>query len=206
MNERSPTVFVVDDDAAVRKAVARLPHSVRIEAAVFASPVKFLAAYDPDIPGCLLLDLEMPDLNGLELQQALTERGGALPIIFLSAHGDVPLSVQAMKAGASDFLTKPVRDQVLRAALRAAFEKDRVARLVRAELTGIEARLATLTPREHEVLERVIAGQLNKQIAGDLGTGEHSIKVHRARVMEKMKVESLAELVRLVERARAPRR
>ena len=206
MNERSPTVFVVDDDAAVRKAVARLPHSVRIEAAVFASPVEFLAAYDPDIPGCLLLDLEMPDLNGLELQQALTERGGALPIIFLSAHGDVPLSVQAMKAGASDFLTKPVRDQVLRAALRAAFEKDRVARLVRAELTGIEARLATLTPREHEVLERVIAGQLNKQIAGDLGTGEHSIKVHRARVMEKMKVESLAELVRLVERARAPRR
>jgi FixJ family two-component response regulator len=202
MNERSPTVFVVDDDAAVRKAVARLPHSVRIEAAVFASPVEFLAAYDPDIPGCLLLDLEMPDLNGLELQQALTERGGALPIIFLSAHGDVPLSVQAMKAGASDFLTKPVRDQVL----RAAFEKDRVARLVRAELTGIEARLATLTPREHEVLERVIAGQLNKQIAGDLGTGEHTIKVHRARVMEKMKVESLAELVRLVERARAPRR
>ena len=206
MNERSPTVFVVDDDAAVRKAVARLPHSVRIEAAVFASPVEFLAAYDPDIPGCLLLDLEMPDLNGLELQQALTERGGTLPIIFLSAHGDVPLSVQAVKAGASDFLTKPVRDQVLRAALRAAFEKDRVARLVRAELTGIEARLATLTPREHEVLERVIAGQLNKQIAGDLGTGEHTVKVHRARVMEKMKVESLAELVRLVERARAPRR
>ena len=206
MNERSPTVFVVDDDAAVRKAVARLPHSVRIEAAVFASPVEFLAAYDPDIPGCLLLDLEMPDLNGLELQQALTERGGALPIIFLSAHGDVPLSVQAMKAGASDFLTKPVRDQVLRAALRAAFEKDRVARLVRAELTGIEARLATLMPHEHELLERVIAGQLNKQIAGDLGTGEHTIKVHRARVMEKMKVESLAELVRLVERARAPRR
>jgi FixJ family two-component response regulator len=204
MNERSPTVFVIDDDAAVRKAVARLPHSVRIEAAVFASPVEFLAAYDPDIPGCLLLDLEMPDLNGLELQQALTERGGALPIIFLSAHGDVPLSVQAMKAGASDFLTKPVRDQVLRAAVRAAFEKDRVARLVRAELTGIEARLATLTPREHEVLERVIAGQLNKQIAGDLCRGEHTIKVHRARVMEKMKVESLAELVRLVERARAP--
>ena len=154
----------------------------------------------------MLLDLEMPDLNGLELQQALTERGGALPIIFLSAHGDVPLSVQAMKAGASDFLTKPVRDQVLRAALRAAFEKDRVTRLARAELIEIEARLATLTPREHEVLERVIAGQLNKQIAGDLGTGDHTIKVHRARVMEKMKVESLAELVRLVERARAPRR
>ena len=200
MNERSPTVFVVDDDAAVRKAVARLPHSVRIEAAVFASPVEFLAAYDPDIPGCLLLDLEMPDLNGLELQQALTERGGALPIIFLSAHGDVPLSVQAMKAGASDFLTKPVRDQVL----RAAFEKDRVARLMRAELTGIEARLATLTPREHQVLQRVVAGTLNKQIAEELGTVEQTIKVHRSRVMEKMKAGSLAELVRLVERARQP--
>ena len=111
MSERAPTVFVVDDDAAVCKAVARLLHSVRIEAAVFASPVEFLAAYDPDRPGCLLLDLEMPGLNGLELQQALTERGGALPIIFLSAYGDVPISVQAMKAGAVDFLTKPVRDR-----------------------------------------------------------------------------------------------
>lgn len=204
MNERSPTVFVVDDDAAVRKAVARLPHSVRIEAAVFASPVEFLAAYDPDIPGCLLLDLEMPDLNGLELQQALTERGGALPIIFLSAHGDVPLSVQAVKAGASDFLTKPVRDQVLRAAVRAAFEKDRVARLVRAELTGIEARLATLTPREHEVLERVIAGQLNKQIAGDLGIHERTVKVHRKSIMTKLSVRSVAALAQLSQEAGLP--
>jgi FixJ family two-component response regulator len=208
MNERSPTVFVVDDDAAVRKADARLLHSMRIVAPCLprrsSSSPRTIRTY----LAALLLDLEMPDLNGLELQQALTERGGALPIIFLSAHRDVPLSVQAMamKAGASDFLTKPVRDEVLRVAVRAAFEKDRVARLVRAELTGIEARLATLTPREHEVLERVIAGQLNKQIAGDLCTGEHTIKVHRARVMEKMKVESLAELVRLVERARAPRR
>ena len=206
MNERAPTVFVVDDDAAVRKAVARLLHSVRIEVAVFASPVEFLAAYDPEIPGCLLLDLEMPDLNGLELQQALTRRGGALPIIFLSAYGDVPISVRGDESRRVDFLTKPVRDVVLREAVRAAFEKDCVARLVRAERTSIEARLATLTPREHEVLEHVIAGQLNKQIAGDLGTVEHTIKVHRARVMEKMKVQSLAELVRFVERARAPRR
>ena len=154
MNERPPTVFVVDDDAAVRKAVARLLHSVRIEVAVFASPVEFLSAYDPDAPGCLLLDLEMPGLNGLELQQELAGRGGALPIIFLSAYGDVPISVQAMKAGAVDFLTKPVRDEVLRAAVRAAFEKDRLARLARAELASIDARLATLTSREHEVLER----------------------------------------------------
>ena len=206
MNERPPTVFVVDDDAAVRKAVARLLHSVRIEVAVFASPVEFLAAYDPDAPGCLLLDLEMPGLNGLELQQELAGRGGALPIIFLSAYGDVPISVRAMKAGAVDFLTKPVRDEVLRAAVRAAFEKDRLARLARAELASIDARLATLTSREYEVLKGVIAGQLNKQIAGDLGTVEHTIKVHRARVMEKMKVQSVAELVRLVERARTPRR
>ena len=148
----------------------------------------------------------MPGLNGLELQQALVKRGGELPIIFLSAHGDVPITVQAMKGGAVDFLTKPVRDDVLRAAVRTAFEKDRVARLARAERAEIRARLATLTPREYEVLEHVVTGQLNKQIAGDLGAGEHTIKVHRARVMRKMKVQSVAELVRLVERARAPRR
>ena len=200
-----PTVFVVDDDGAVRKAVARVLRSVRIEAAVFASPAEYLAIHDPDAPGCLLLDLEMPGLNGLELQQELSRRGGALPVIFLSAHGDVPISVQAMKAGAVDFLTKPVRDEVLRAAVRAAFEKDHQARLARAELADLDARIATLTPREHEVLEYVVAGQLNKQIASDLGTVEHTIKVHRARVMEKMKVQSLAELVRLVERSHASR-
>ena len=148
----------------------------------------------------------MPGLSGLELQRELTARGGSLPIIFLSAHGDVPISVQAMKNGAVDFLTKPVRDDVLRAAVRAAFEKDRVARLARAELAELDARLATLTPREHEVLTHVVAGRLNKQIADDLGTGEHTIKVHRARVMAKMEVQSLADLVRLVERLRAPRR
>lgn len=206
MSDRAPTVFVVDDDAAVRKAVARLLHSVRIETTGFASAADFLAAYDPDAPGCVLLDLQMPGINGLQLQQALAERGGTLPIIFLSAHGDVPISVQAMKNGAVDFLTKPVRDDVLRATVRAAFERDRAARLVRAELAEIHARLGTLTSRESEVLAHVVAGQLNKQIAGDLGTGEHTIKVHRARVMEKMKVRSVAELVRLVERARALQR
>lgn len=206
MNDRTPTVFVVDDDASVRKAVARLLRSVRIQVAVFVSPVEFLAAYDPTAPGCLLLDLEMPDLNGLELQQKLAGCGGNLPIIFLSAHGDVPISVQAMKNGAADFLTKPVRDEVLCAAVRAAFEKDRVARIAQAELADIDARLATLTPREYEVLAHVVTGQLNKQIAGDLGIVEHTIKVHRGRVMEKMKVQSVAELVLLVERARAPRR
>jgi len=206
MKDGTPKVFVVDDDAAVRKAVTRLLHSVQIEAAVFASPAEFFAAYNPDSVGCLLLDLELPGLNGLEVQRELARRGGHLPIIFLSAHGDVPISVQAMKNGAVDFLTKPVRAHVLRATVRAAFETDRLARVARGELAGIEARLATLTQREHEVLDHVVAGHLNKQIAGDLGTGEHTIKVHRARVMEKMKVQSLAELVRLVERVRALRR
>ena len=200
-----PTVFVVDDDAAVCKAVSRLLRSVRIEVAVFASPIEFLAAYNAETPGCLLLDLEMPGLNGLELQQALVKRGGELPIIFLSAHGDVPITVQAMKGGAVDFLTKPVRDDVLRAAVRTAFEKDRVARLARAERDEVRARLSTLTPREYEVLDHVVTGQLNKQIAGDLGAGEHTIKVHRSRVMRKMKVQSVAELVRLIEKARTPR-
>lgn len=206
MNDRAPTVFVVDDDAAVRKAVGRLLQAKGIEVAGFASPAEYLAAHDPDAPGCLLLDLELPGIDGLELQQMLASRGGTLPIIFLSAHGDVPISVQAMKMGAVDFLTKPVHHDVLGAAVAAAFEKDRADRLARADLAEIDARLASLTPREREVLDHVITGQLNKQIAGDLGTGEHTVKVHRARVMEKMKVQSLAELVRLVERAHAPRR
>ena len=203
MNQRKPTVFVVDDEDSVRKALSRLLRSAEIEAVVFASAADFLAAHDSDAPGCLLLDVAMPDLNGLELQQALAARGSNLPIIFLSGHADVPISVEAMKHGATDFLTKPVQDEVLLIAVRAALEKDRADRIARAELADIAARLATLTRREREVLEHVVSGQLNKQIAGDLGTVEQTIKVHRARVMEKMKVQSLAELVRLVERARA---
>jgi len=206
MNQPQPTVFVVDDEAPVRRAVSRLLHSTDIKVAVFSSPREFLAAYDPDAPGCLLLDVEMPEINGLELQRELATRGGTLPIIFLSGHAGVPDSVQAMKGGAADFLTKPVRDHVLLAAVRAAFEKDRLARIERVDLAGIEARLTTLTPREREVLDHVVAGHLNKQIASDLGTVEQTIKVHRARVMEKMKVRSVADLVRLVERARQPGR
>jgi FixJ family two-component response regulator len=202
MNEPTPVVFVVDDEACIRKAVSRLLHSAEIAVAVFASPAEFLAAHDPQSPGCLLLDIEMPDLNGLELQQALGGRAAPLPIIFLSGRADIPISVQAMKEGATDFLTKPVQSRVLLAAVRAAFAKDRTARLVRTELGDIASRLATLTPREREVLEQVVAGHLNKQIAGALGTVEQTIKVHRARVMEKMKVHSVAELVRLVVRVR----
>jgi len=197
-----PRVFVVDDEAAVRTAVARLLRSMGIEVALFGSPAEFIAAYDPDAPGCLLLDVAMPGLSGLQLQGVLARRGGALPIIFLSGQADVPISVQAMKAGAADFLTKPVAAEVLLAAVRAAFDKDRLARLARAEAAEFGARLASLTPREREVLTHVVAGRLNKQIAGDLGTVEQTVKIHRARVMTKMKVTSVADLVRLVERMR----
>jgi len=181
-----PTVFVVDDDAAVRKAVLRLLRSAGIAVAAFASPREFLAKYDPATPGCLVLDIAMPGFNGLELQAVLGKKVGTLPIIFLTGHGDVSKSVQAMKRGAFDFLTKPVKDKDLLTAVRTAIEKDAVARREQAKLSEIRARLATLTPREREVLEHVIAGKLNKQIAGDLGVTEATIKMHRARVMAKM--------------------
>ena len=196
----SPTVFVVDDYAPVRSAVSRLLRAAAFAVAAFASPEEFLAQYDPHTPGCLVLDLDMPAVNGLELQRILARKGSVLPIIFLTGHGDIPKSVQAMKRGAIDFLTKPVNDEKLLAAVRAAIEKDRALRREQTDLSEIRARLATLTPREREVLEHVVTGKLNKQIAGDLGTVEQTVKVHRARVMQKLKVQSVAELVRLTER------
>jgi FixJ family two-component response regulator len=198
----SPTVFIVDDDAPVRRSIARLLHAAGFLVAAFASAEEFLAQYDPGVWGCLVLDVAMPTLDGLELQQVLAKAGSLLPIIFLTGEGDIPKSVQAMKHGASDFLTKPVNDEHLLTAVRAALEKDRALRRKQAELSEIRARLATLTPREREVLEYVVAGKLNKQIAGDLGTVEQTVKVHRARVMQKMRVQTVAELVRLVERCR----
>ncbi|HEY9171178.1 MAG TPA: response regulator transcription factor [Verrucomicrobiae bacterium] len=200
MTQVSPTVFVVDDDPAVLKSLSRLLRSAHLTCATFSSPREFLGRHDPNAPGCLVLDLAMPGLNGLELQQALIASGQELPIIFLTGHGDIPMSVQAMKRGAVDFLTKPVNDAALLKAVRAAIEKDRVQRQQRAEIADIQHRLATLTPREREVMEHVIAGHLNKQTAADLGTVEKTIKVHRARVMGKMKVHSVAELVHLTER------
>ena len=195
-----PTVFVVDDDAAIRKAVSRLLRSVGVAVAVFASPREFLAQYDPNTPGCLVLDITMPEFNGLQLQTALGEKGSILPIIFLTGHGDVSKSVQAMKHGAFDFLSKPVKDKDLLTAVRAAIGKDAVARREQAKFSEMRARLDTLTPREREVLEHVVAGKLNKQIAGDLSITEATVKMHRARVMAKMKVQSVAELARLTER------
>jgi FixJ family two-component response regulator len=197
------TVFVVDDDEAVRKAVSRLLRSAGIAAAVFASPREFLAQYNPATPGCLVLDMAMPDFDGLQLQTALTEKGCILPIIFLTGHGDVSKSVQAMKQGAFDFLSKPAKDKDLLTAIRAAFERDIATRREQAKLSEIRARLDTLTPREREVLEHVVSGKLNKQIAGDLGITEATVKMHRAHVMEKMKVQSVAELTRLAERCGA---
>jgi FixJ family two-component response regulator len=195
-----PTVFIVDDDEPVRKAVSRLLRSAGIAVAVFASPREFLAQYDPATPGCLVLDITMPEVDGLQLQATLGEKGSILPIIFLTGHGDVSKSVQAMKRGAFDFLSKPVKDKDLLTAVRAAVERNAVARLEQAKLSEIRDRLDTLTPREREVLEQVVSGKLNKQIAGDLGITEATVKMHRAHVMAKMKVQSVAELARLTER------
>jgi FixJ family two-component response regulator len=195
-----PIVFVVDDYAPGRKSISRLLRAAGFVVAAFASAQDFLAQYDPGVAGCLVLDLAMPAVSGLELQSILAEKGSLLPIIFLTAHGDISKSVQAMKRGASDFLTKPVNDEDLLAAVRVAIEKDRALRREQAELSEIRARLATLTTREREVLEYVVAGKLNKQIAGDLGTVEQTIKIHRAHVMQKMRVRSVAELVRLTQR------
>ncbi len=199
INPIPTTVFVVDDDASVLKSLSRLLRSAKLNPVTFASPQEFLDRYDPHTPGCLVLDVAMPGLDGLQLQQALITKGSEIPIIFLTGHGNIPMSVRAMKRGAIDFLTKPVHDEDLLKAIRVAIETDRVNRQARAELDDIRQRLATLTPRERQVLEHVIAGLLNKQIADDLGIVEKTVKVHRGRVMEKMKVHSVAELVHLCE-------
>ena len=195
-----PTVFVVDDYAPGRKSISRLLRTAGFAVTAFATAKEFLAQYDPETPGCLVLDLAMPGVSGLELQRILAGKSSLMPIIFLTAYGDIPKSVQAMKRGASDFLTKPVNDEDLLAAVRAAIEKDRALRREQAELSEIRARVARLTPREREVLEYVVAGKLNKQIAGELGTVEQTVKIHRAHVMQKMRVQSVAELVRLTQR------
>src|SRR6266576_3477759 len=195
-----PTVFVVDDYAPGRRSISRLLRAAGFAVTAFASAKEFLAQYDAEAPGCLVLDLAMPAVSGLELQGLLADRGSLLPIIFLTAYGDIPKSVQAMKLGASDFLTKPVNDEDLLAAVRVAIEKNRALRRDEEELSEIRAHLATLTHREREVLEYVIAGKLNKQIARELGTVEQTVKIHRAHVMQKMRVQSVVELVRMTER------
>ena len=201
MSEREPTVYAVDDEPATLKAIARLLRAAGWSVAPFASPRDFLEKLDSAAPGCLVLDLSMPQMTGLEVQQALGARGLAMPIVFLTGRADIPTSVKAMKQGAADFLTKPVDEEDLLAAVARAVERDAAARRDRAEVAAIEGRLAALTPREREVLEHVISGKLNKQIAADLGTAEKTVKVHRGRVMAKLGVTSVADLVRLAERA-----
>jgi len=199
-----PRVFLVDDQADVLKALSRLLCSAGFEVTTFESAQDFLDSGNADALGCLVLDLSMPGMTGLALQQILTLRASVLPIVFLSGYGDIDIGVAAMKLGAADFLTKPVDGDKLIAAVRTAIEKNRQASLSRAELDNINQRLASLTPRERDVLALVVDGKLNKQAADALGTVEKTIKVHRARVMKKMQAKSLAELVRLADRAGIP--
>jgi len=201
MKSREPTIFLVDDDPSVLKALDRLLRSAGYCVEAFACPQAFLSSYDPEQAGCLLLDLTMPGMSGMDVQQRLNEAGVSLPIVFLTGQGDIPTSVRAIKDGAVDFLTKPVVDEALFAVIREALVKNVADRLSHAELALIQRRLASLTPRELEVFKHVVAGRLNKQIAADLGTVEKTIKVHRARVMQKMQAKSLVELVRLAEQA-----
>lgn len=200
MNASHSTVFLLDDEPGMLKALARLLKAEGFTVQAFTSAKTFLESYRPEILGCLVLDVAMPELNGLELQQHLTRSGFLLPIVFLTGHGDIPMSVQAIKAGAVDFLTKPVKDADLLRAVRAALQRAVEQRDLISEIALLRRRYASLTPRESEVMAHVVAGQLNKQVAGELGIGEHTIKIHRARVMEKMGVESLADLVRAAER------
>lgn len=194
------TVYLLDDEPELVKALTRLLRAKRFEVRGFISVGAFLKAYNPQESACLVLDMAMPELDGLELQRRLSRQEIPLPIIFLTGHGDIPMSVRAIKAGATDFLTKPVDAAVLVAAVRVALQTAENRRQTFAEMQVLKTRFAKLTPREREVMEHIVAGQLNKQVAADLGTGEQNIKLHRAHVMEKMGVESLADLVRAAER------
>jgi FixJ family two-component response regulator len=194
------TIYLLDDEPGMLKALTRLLKAEGYTVQAFTSVKTFLESYRPEAPGCLVLDVAMPELNGLELQERLMRSGLLVPIVFLTGHGDIPMSVQAIKAGAVDFLTKPVNDADLLRAVRAALQRAAEQRELILEIALLRQRYASLTPRESEVMAHVVAGQLNKQIAADLGTGEHTIKIHRARVMEKMGVESVADLVRAAER------
>ncbi|AWB06761.1 DNA-binding response regulator (plasmid) [Azospirillum humicireducens] len=194
-----PLVLVVDDDDGMREAVVDLLRSVGIESRAFGSTAELLAATVPDRPGCLILDVRLPGLGGLEFQTRLTSLGIALPIVFMTGFADVPMSVRAMKAGAADFLIKPFRDQDMLDAVEAAIARDRARRRERTASMTVEAQAATLTPREREVMAAVVKGRLNKQIAGDLGISEVTVKLHRGKVMRKMQVRSVADLVRKAE-------
>jgi FixJ family two-component response regulator len=199
-NDDSPLIYLVDDDEAVRDALGMLFKSIGLKHEAYASALEFLERYNPARHSCLVADIRMPGLSGLELQQRLNEQRSEVPVIFITGHGDVPMAVTAMKSGAADFVQKPFRDQDLIDRINKALARDRERRKGRAEQDEIRARIALLTPREKEVMQRVVRGQANKVIAMDLGVSQRTVELHRARVMKKLKIRSVAELVHSVDR------
>lgn len=197
MQAERPIVFVVDDDASMREAVQDLIASVGMEARGFATPQEFLESTRPDAPSCLVLDVRLPGASGLAFQQELARAGVPIPVIFITGHGDIPMSVRAIKAGAVEFFTKPFKDQELLDAINAGIERSRAQRQEAAVLDDLRQRFVTLTPREREIMALVILGRLNKQIAGELSVSEATVKVHRGQIMRKMRAKSLPELVRM---------
>jgi FixJ family two-component response regulator len=204
MPEQPPIVFVIDDDAAIRGALKTLIRSVGLRVELFGSPREFLQQKLPDVPSCLVLDVRLPGKSGLDFQRELAEANIHIPIIFVTGHGDIPMSVRAMKAGAVEFLTKPFRDQDLLDAIQVGLERDRVRRQHQSKMAILRERLESLTPRERRVLPLVVSGLLNKQIAAAIGTTEATVKVHRSQLMKKMGADSLPELVRMAEKIGIP--
>lgn len=204
MKEADAIVFVIDDDASIREALKSLVRSVGLRVETFRSPGEFVKKKLPHVPSCLVLDVRLPGISGLDFQRELTEGNVRIPVVFITGHGDIPMSVRAMKAGAVEFLTKPFRDQDLLDAIQLSLEKDRARRERESEITTLKDRFESLTPREQEVLPWVVAGKLNKQIAAELGTSEATVKVHRSQLMRKMGAESVADLVRMADKMKIP--